>query len=53
MLRSDLCDYADDYVLFDGIITVAENAPRDRQDRPVILKSNTPFISCLTRINGD
>ena len=53
MLRSDLCDYADAYVLFDGIITVAENAPRDRQDRPVILKNNTPFISCITRINGD
>ena len=29
MLRLDLCDYADAYVLIDGIITVAGNAPRD------------------------
>ena len=38
MLRSDLCDYADGYVLIEGIIRVAANAPRDRQDRPVISK---------------
>ena len=50
MLRSDLCDYADAYILINGIITVAGNAPRDR---PVILKNNAPFISCITRINGE
>ena len=53
MLRSDLCDYADVYILINGIITVAGNAPRDRQNRPVILKNNAPFISCITRINGE
>ena len=53
MLRSDLCDHADVYVLIDGTIRVAGNAPRDRQNRPVILKNNAPFISCITRINGE
>ena len=53
MLRSDLCDYSDAYVLIEGIIRVAGNVPRDRQDRPVILKNNAPFISCITRINGE
>ena len=53
MLRSDLCDYADAYILIEGTIIVAGNAPRDRQNRPVILKNNTPFISCITRINGE
>ena len=53
MLRSDLCDYADDYILIEGIIIVGGNAPRDRQNRPVILKNNAPFISCITRINGE
>ena len=53
MLRSDLCDYADAYILINGIITVAGNAPRDRLNRPVILKNNAPFISCITRINGE
>ena len=53
MLRSDLCDYADAYVLNEGRIRVTENHPRDRQNRPVILKNNAPFISCITRINGE
>ena len=53
MLRLDLCDYADAYILINGIIIVAGNAPRDRQNRPVILKTNAPFISCITRINGE
>ena len=37
MLRSDLCDYADAYVLVNGTITVAGNQPRDRQNRPLIM----------------
>ena len=53
MLRSDLCDYADAYILINGTITVAGNHPRDRQNRPLILKNNAPFISCITRINGE
>ena len=53
MLRSDLCDYADAYILVKGVITVAGNNPRDRQKRPVILKNNAPFISCITRINSE
>ena len=31
MLRSDLCDYADAYILVNGTITVTGNHPRDRQ----------------------
>ena len=52
MLRSDLCDYADAYILVNGTITVAGNHPRDRQNKPVILKNNAPFISCITKINN-
>ena len=53
VLRSDLCDYAGAYILVNGTITVTGNHPRDRQNKPLILKSNTPFISCITRINGE
>ena len=53
MLRSDLCDYADAYALIEGKIRVLGNHPRDRQNRPVILKNNAPFISCITRINDE
>ena len=54
MLRSDLCDYADAYILVNGTITVTlqNNVVRDKKNRPLILKNNAPFISCITRING-
>ena len=52
-LRSNLCDYSDEYIVVKGTITVAGNNPRDRQNRPVILKSNAPFVSYITRINGE
>ena len=53
MLRSNLCDYSDAYILVNGTITVTGNHPRDKQNRPLILKNNAPFISCITRINGE
>ena len=53
MLRSDLCDYVDAYILVNGIIAVAGNQPRDRKNKPAILKNNAPFVSCITRINGE
>ena len=53
MLRSDLCDYSDAYILVNGTITVSGNNPRDRQDRPFILKNNAPFVLCITRINNE
>ena len=57
MLRSDLCDYADAYILVNGTITVTANAGanniRDKKNRPLILKNNAPFISCITKINNE
>ena len=53
MLRLDLCDYADAYILVNGTITVAVNQLRDRQNRPLILKNNALFVSCITRINNE
>ena len=59
MVRSNLCDYSDAYTLVKGTITVT--APgvnnnvdniRDKRNRPLILKSNASFVSCITRING-
>ena len=53
MLRSNLCDYSDTYILVKGTITIAGNNLRGRQNRPLILKTNAPFMSCITRINGE
>ena len=58
MLRSDLCDYSDAYILVNGTITVngivngAENEI-NRRNRPLLLKNNAPFASCITTINGE
>ena len=60
MLRSNLCDYSDAYILVKGAITVAApgvkygaNNIRDKKYRPLILKNNAPFVSCITRINSE
>ena len=53
MVRSNLCGYSDAYILVKGTITVAGNNLIDRQNRPLISKNNAPFVSCITRINGE
>ena len=57
MLRSDLCDYADAYIIVNGTITVTAaagaNNTRNKKNRKLILKNNAPFVSCITRINGE
>ena len=60
MLRSNLCDYSDAFILVKGTITVTAsgannnaNNIRDKRNRPVILKNNASFVSCIARINGE
>ena len=53
MLRSDLCDCADVYILVNGTITVPGNQPRDRQNKPIMLKNNAPLVLSITRINEE
>ena len=60
MLRSNLCDYSDAYILVKGTITVTApgannvvNNIRDKKNRSLILNNNAPFVSCMTRINGE
>ena len=53
MLRSDLCDFNNAYIVVKGKITVsADERERDEMNRQVILKNNSPFISCISKING-
>ena len=60
MSRSNLCDYSDAYILVKGTITLTApganngaNNVRYKRNRPLILKNNAPFVSCITRINGE
>ena len=60
LLKSNLSNYSDAYILVKCIITVTTpganngaNNIRDKRNRPLILKNNAPFVSCITRINGE
>ena len=53
MIRSDLCDFSEAYIVVKGIVTVsADGRDRDKMNRQVILKNNAPFISCISKISG-
>ena len=58
MLKSNLCNYSDAYILVKGTIMVMApgvnnnaNNIRDKRNRPVILENFAPFVSCIARIN--
>ena len=53
MLRSDLCDYFDAYMWVKGKITVTDPNNNANFDRRLTLKNNAPFISCISKINGE
>ena len=58
MLRSSLCDYADEYILVKGIITNTgaedDDAARvaDERKEGAIFKNCAWFTKCISRING-
>ena len=57
MPRSNLCDYADAYVLVKGTITITgagnDDATKrlDERNNVVIFKNCAPFTKCINRIN--
>ena len=57
MLRSNLCDYADAYILVKGTITITgagddDAAKRlDERNKGVIFKNCAPFTKCISKIN--
>ena len=51
MLRPDLCDYSDAYIVVKGKITVIN--PNDNvYDKKLALKNNAPCLSCISKINN-
>ena len=52
MLQSDLWDCSDAYIIVEGTINVEAYTKRDRKNRDFVLKSNAPFISCISKINN-
>ena len=58
MLRSNLCDYADTYILVEGTITItgsgddASARQADERDKGVTFKNCTPFTKYISRISN-
>ena len=52
MLRSDLCDYSDAYVVVKGKITVEGENDAKTRNKNVIFKNNGPFRSRISNINN-
>ena len=53
MLRSDLCNSSDPYVWVKGTITVTNPNDNANFNKELTLKNNAPFISCISKINGE
>ena len=55
MLRSNLCDYSDAYILVKGTTTVTapgvNNGANNIRNRPLVLKNNAPFALFLYNKN--
>ena len=58
LLRSNLCDHADAFILVNGTITITGDGDddvaktADERDKGVTFKNCAPFIKCISRINN-
>ena len=57
MLRSNLCDYSDAYILVKGNIsannTTAAGADANNANKKVIFKNCAPFTNCMSKISNE
>ena len=51
MLRSNLCDYSDAYIVVTGEISVKVTNNTNRKNKKLIFKNIAPFRSCISKIN--
>ena len=52
MLRSDLCDYSDAYIVVKETVNVEGNNANNREDKKLTFNNNAPFRSCIPKINN-
>ena len=52
MLRSDLCDFSDAYIVVEGDITLEGDNDANKKNKNLAFKNNAPFINCILKING-
>ena len=52
MLRSDLRDHSDVYIVVKARISVTGTNNANRKNKKLTVKSNAPFRSCISKINS-
>ena len=52
VLRSNLCNNSDEYIVVKGRITVTRTNNTNEYDKKVAFKNNAPFISYISKINN-
>ena len=52
LLRSDLFDFSDTYIVEEGDITLEGDNNANKRNKNFVFKNNTPFINCISKING-
>ena len=55
MLRSDVCDFSDLYIVVKGTIILTKTNGRriiDIRNRILAFKNNAPFTNCISKINN-
>ena len=52
MLRSDLCDFSDAYIVVKRDITLEGDNDANKRNKNIAFKNNAPFINCISKING-
>ena len=52
MLRSDLCDYSDVYIVLKSRINVTGTNNTNRRNKKLTFMNNASFLSCIWKINN-
>ena len=55
MLRPDLCDFSDAYIIVKGTITLTKTNRRgfiDKRNRFLAFKNDAPFTNCISKISN-
>ena len=52
MLRSDLCDFSDAYIVVEGYITLEGDNDANKRNKNLTFRNNVPCINCISEING-
>ena len=52
ILRSDLCDFSNAYIVVKGNITLEVASSANKDNKKFTFKNNAPFINCISKING-